>query len=198
MWSKSAESVCDLIRKGCEKYSDGVMLWGGITSVGLIPRRAPIYFKKWLTKHCKSIRKEKATLDNVIYAHFIEHEVVPVCVRDLEHELSNYAWQDDTDTKHRTPHVLEKVLEFFPNRLIVEGEAAKLVDVWPIEHVWGIIKEKINGVDFKNVKELKARINKIWRSITAEDCEKYMTNIPNKLKAVIEIEGEQIFKNDYS
>ena len=63
---------------------------------------------------------------------------------------------------------------------------------------WGIIKEKINGMNFKNVKELKAKKNKIWRLIIAENCKRYMSNIHNNLKYMIEIEGYEIFKRDYS
>jgi len=37
--------------------------------------------------------------------------------------------------------------------------------IWPIENVWGYIKEKIDECAVKNITELKRRIVRIWNTI---------------------------------
>ena len=184
--------------RGDEKYSPGVMLFGGITSEGLVPRNEPIFFTEWLSKHCKKIKKEKKTLDNRIYADFIKKTFAQRLRRDLNDDLSEYIWQDDGDKKHRTRHVLETLKGVFSQRIDVQHQADKMADVWVIENVWGIIAEKLRGKTFSDMASLKRSIRKSWREIDQEMCTKMMTSIPSRLKAVIRRKGEQIHKNDYS
>ena len=191
------EAIKIAANKGYEKYSKGLMLFGGITSEGLLPRNKPIFFTEWLHKKCAEIGKEKKTLDNKIYASFIKDKFVPTLERDLEHILSDYIWQDDCDKKHRTQHVLSELNSVFKQRIDPKKQCAKLADVYPIENVWGIIYEKLRGQEFDSIDELKRFITKIWRQIDAELCQKMMRSIPYRLKAVIDNKGEQIDKYDY-
>ena len=72
-----------------------------------------------------------------------------------------------------------------------------MADIWPIENVWGILRQKLGTEEFVNVKELKKRIIKEWQNFTPELCTKLMSSIGRRLKAVIKKEGNQVVKKDY-
>ncbi len=101
-------------------------------------------------------------------------------------------FQDDADTKHRTQYVLEIIDELFIGRILPEEGDAKFADVWPIEKVWEILKEKVRGEQFSNFEQLKTRVNKEWKKITSDDCKRMIDDIPKKLSDVIKNSGEQI------
>ncbi len=55
---------------------------------------------------------------------------------------------------------LDAVKRVFVNRIEPVDCAAKLADVWPIENVWGILKEKLRGREYNDIEELKNDIKK--------------------------------------
>eukprot|EP01083_Nonionella_stella_P177977 627282_1 len=183
--------------KGCIKYGKGVMLWGAITAKGLIPRDEPVYFREWLKNECRKIGKPKNTLDNTLYAQFIRNDVKEACERDLDGDLSDWIWQDDTDSKHRTKKVLADVDTVFENRIDAVRQSPKLADIWPIENIWGAIKEKLGHEEFDSIEELKEQINTIWRSFDENVCGRMMNSIPLRMKACIAKKGEQVFRQDW-
>ena len=187
-----------ILDKGHEKYSPGTMCFGGITAEGLVPRNGPIFMDQMLKKKCKKFNKEKKTLDNRIYADMIKLDFRRILERDLIHDLSHYIWQDDGDKKHRTAHVLETLNGVFAQRVDVKTQSDKMADVWPIENVWGMIYSMLEDKEFANLDALKRAIRKVWREITPEQCKKMMESIPRRLQAVIDRDGEQIHKKDYS
>ncbi len=49
MWAEEGEEIkADLINAQTDKFQKGVILWGAISSQGLIPSRGPINITKWL------------------------------------------------------------------------------------------------------------------------------------------------------
>jgi hypothetical protein len=48
----------------------------------------------------------------------------------------------------------------FIDRILPEEGDAKFADVWLIEKVWEIFKEKVRGEQFSNSEQLKSRVNK--------------------------------------
>ena len=163
-----------------------------ICSKGLIPKSGPINFTKWLDGQKESGSRGKLYMIGELYAKFIRTKVVPA-IRNVVGDLDNIFFQDDQDTKHRTQVAIDAVNEFFLQRISPEDCDAKLADCWPIERVWGILKEKLRGKTFQNQTALVRCINKEWNEISAELCKNMMNKIPDSLLKVIENEGEQIF-----
>ena len=60
-------------------------------------------------------------------------------------DLQEIIFHDDQDQKQRTQMALEAVNDVFVNRIDLKDCAAKLADYWPIENVWGILKERLRG-----------------------------------------------------
>ncbi|CAF4197363.1 unnamed protein product, partial [Rotaria sp. Silwood2] len=86
-----------------------------------------------------------------------------VCRRDL-------IFQDDSKSKQRTKIIERIVDELFDHRILPEEDDAKFADVWPIENVWGILKEKVREKLFPSFEQLKMRLNKEWKKIAYDDC----------------------------
>ena len=81
-----------VVNKGFEKYSNGIMSFGAITSEGLVPRDAPVFLPNgW----CQNVEK----LDNKLY-------FAPILEGDLSGSLAEYIWEDDCVSKHRTKQVI--------------------------------------------------------------------------------------------
>ena len=55
------EDIKVISNKWHEKYNKGFMLFGGISSEGLLPRDKPVFFTEWLHNKCEEIGKEKKT-----------------------------------------------------------------------------------------------------------------------------------------
>ena len=181
-----------------EKYSAGVMIWGGITGDGLFPTNSPIFFSDWLKKECKRKKKKKITMDGAIYFTFLKNVVFPQMEIDLGYDcFEKYLWQDDPDTKHRMTHVMNLIEEKFDERVNAAAQSSKMSDVWPIENVWGMVREGLGSKEFRNVKKLKKAIVKEWTKITPDQCARMMTSIPRRLKAVMKCNGQQINKGMY-
>ena len=137
-------------------------------------------------------------MDNKVYTSFISDIVVPNLKKEFGNDFaSKLVWQDDGDSKHRTKHVQQTIEKYFAQRIPIKQQAAKMADIWPIENVWGILREKLSGNDCENVVKLKKQIMKKWQSFTPELCHKLMSSIGRRLKAVIKKNGEQVVKKDY-
>ena len=127
----------------------------------------------------------------------IENKIAPA-VRRL-YPRNNAVWQDDGATIHRTKLALQTVEQNFTSRVPIEQQAPKMADIWPIENVWGIIKQDLNGKDLQNVEQLRVAIRASWRRISEDKalCARLISSIPKRLRAVISKKGNQVFKEDY-
>lgn len=197
IWSRSKASIpIELQTIGQEKFSPGVLLYGGLSSRGLIPRNSSIFVDEWLKRECRKINKERMTMDRFLYIKLIEEELKPH-IDDLYDDVS-VIWQDDADPKHRSRYALDQIEEMFHERIEPEEQASKMSDIRPVENLWAYIKEKLEEEEFSNLSSLKQRIVTIWKSITPAMCSKWINSIPKRLQALIEKKGFSINKQDYN
>lgn len=190
VWSESrldADNFGGLV--GVEKYSPGAMLWGAISWRGLIPHNAPVFVDDFLRDNFQFVRGEKKTVDGNRYIILLRN-IASQAVFRLYPE-GDAIWQDDGATIHRTAAVLDEVRNLFRERIPSEIQCAKFDDCWPIENVWGIIKERIGH------QELKTRICEIWRGVSRRTCRALIMSLPKRCRKVIVMEGRRLTRDDY-
>ena len=130
-----------------------------------------------------------------LYSLFLRERCISAVKNVVGNDLDHAIWQDDQDKKHRMENPMNVIKEFFVERIEPEDGDAKLADVYPIESIWGILKEKVRGKQFKNEKSLIQCINKEWRLITPSKCETMIDNIPKRLWKVIKNKWNQIYEH---
>ena len=79
-----------------------------------------------------------------------------------------------------------------------EFQAPKIAYIWPIENVWTIENQNLDGKMVFKIAELRAGIRACWRRISNSKilCNDLISSIPERLKAVMKHKGNQIFKKD--
>src|SRR5438034_7177208 len=51
VWAKKRSDAGNILKNQEEKFSPGVMLWGGVTARGLIPQNAPVFCDEFLDEY---------------------------------------------------------------------------------------------------------------------------------------------------
>ena len=179
VWSSSESTIPFALQSvDKKKYSPGVLLYGAISSRGLIPPSPLIFIDDWLTVECQKINKKKRTMDRFLYVKLVKQ--LKVHIDPLYNDV-HVIWQDDGDSKHRSYYAIEKISEIFDDRINPEEQSDKMADIWPIENIWSIIKEKLKREEIQNVSMLKRKIVKIWKTITPTMCSNLINFIPRRL-----------------
>ena len=90
-----------------------------------------------------------------LYSEFLTEEVAPAIYEVFKSHSVTPIFQDDQDNKHRMAIVKDTVADLFDERIEPEIGDAKFANVWPIEKVWGAIKEKLRGEEFNSELDLE-------------------------------------------
>ena len=188
IWAQSRDAAGDKLDCKEEKYSLGEMIWGGVSWRGLVPSDRPIFMSEFY----KDYNPVPKTVNGNMYADLVRNYAAPA-VQELYPEGNAY-WQDDPATIHRCEAALTAVSESFDLRLDFTKQCPKFSDVWPIENVWGIVKERVAKRKCENLTQLKREITRVWRVIDSDKAlqGKLMKSIPKRCKAVIQARGDQI------
>ena len=164
-----------------ERFERGFMLWGGLTSKGLIPA-APLFLDEFLDEY-EWRKGETKTMNGSRYIDLLRNVAIPAIEPLFPND--DYIFQDDTSRIHRTPAVIKFVEENIPERIDVNDQAAKMDDVWPIENLWSIIRQELNKYQFDSLDDVKEKIIDIWENFSEEKCMKMIKSIPKRLKAIV-------------
>ena len=62
-------------------------------------------------------------------------------------------------------------------------------DLNPIEHLWGIIKRKVEVHKISNICQLRDVVMEEWKSIPVATCEALVNSMPRRVKAVLDNDG---------
>lgn len=195
IWSKSMEDAGDLLEYKQEKFDDSFMVWGGLSLKGLIPSSAPVFVCDLKKEWGKQGNVVGRGVNSPMYAYMVEKSAVPA----VQKLYGNRAvWQDDPATIHRTPVALE-ACSAFKSRIPHDLQAPKMADIWPIENVWAILKDRVKAKEPKSKAQLKKVITQVWRDMDRDKnmCKRLISSIPQRLQAVIDVGGRQITKADY-
>ena len=76
---------------------------------------------------------------------FVEEQMTPAVQTAFETTHLQPIYQDDHDSKQRIAFAMTTIDSLFDERIRPENGDRKFADVWPIERMWSVIKEKIRG-----------------------------------------------------
>ncbi len=62
-------------------------------------------------------------------------------------------------------------------------------DLNPIEHLWGILKQKVEERKFSNIHQLRDVVMEEWKRTPVATCEALVNSMPKRVKAVLENNG---------
>ncbi len=64
-------------------------------------------------------------------------------------------------------------------------------DLNPIEHLWGILKQKVEERKVSNIHQLRDVVMEKWKSTLVATCEALVNSMPKRIMAVLENNGGQ-------
>jgi hypothetical protein len=153
------------------KHSGGsLMVWGCMTAEGV----------GYLTKI-------DAGLDAELYCRILDDELMQtVAYYGLDRE--KMLFQHDNDPKHKA-RITTKWLE--DHNITVLKWPAQSPDLNPIEHLWELLKRRLNAYDTAptGMLELWERVETEWERISKEDCLHLIESMPRRIHAVIKARG---------
>ena len=195
VWIEKGEEVeGDLLNAQADKFPNGLIFWGAISSQGLIPSNASINVTEWLKQQRTSAKgkRKRIYLTGELYAKFLKEQAAPAIKAVFRKSKLHPIFQDDQDRKQRTQLVMETVDNIFADRAQPSDADAKFADLWRIENVWGALKENIRGKVFSTSLELENAVSKEWRKFSIQKCAQMMDEMPNRLRLIIEKNGEHV------
>ena len=111
VWATGRDQAGDKLESREEKYSVGVMIWGGVSWRGLVPSDRPVFMDEFY----KNYNPAPKTVSGIMYADLVKDYASPA-VKKLYPDGSAI-WQDDPATIHRCRAALEAVEDQFSRRL---------------------------------------------------------------------------------
>ncbi|CAF2409311.1 unnamed protein product [Rotaria sp. Silwood2] len=145
VWAEEGEEIeAGLIDVQTDKFQRGVIFWGAISSQGLIPSHGPNNVSDWLEQQrpLNSDRRKRVYLTNQLYEKFLKQKAAPAIKKAFRKPKLDPIFQDDQDRKHRTSLVRNTVAQLFNERIEPADGDTKFADVWRIENIWGVLREK--------------------------------------------------------
>jgi len=103
-------------------------------------------------------------------------------------DRATHYFQQDNDSKHSSK-LVQKWLE--KQEFEVLDWPPQSPDLNPIEHLWAWMKIRLNRFDTppSGMLELWDRVQDIWNEFTAEECQRLVATMPDRIQAVLDAEG---------
>ena len=124
----------------------------------------------------------EGSMNSNMYCEILKQSMIP-SLQKLGHRA---VFQQDNDPKHtsKTTTALLKRL-----RVKVMDWPSMSPDLNPIEHLWGILKRKMEVRKVSNIRQLRDVVIAEWKSIPVATCEAMVNSMPRRVKAVLDNDG---------
>ena len=119
-------------------------------------------------------------MNSNMYCEILQQSMIP----SLQKLGSWTVFQRDNDPKHpsKTTIALLKRL-----RVKVMDWPNMSPDLNPIEHLWGILKRKVEVCKVPNICQFCDVVMEEWKSIPVSTCEALVNSMPRRVKAVLDM-----------
>ena len=124
----------------------------------------------------------EGNMNSNMYCEMLQQSMIP----SLQKLGSRAVFQHVNDSKHisKTTTALLKRL-----RVKVMDWPSMSSNLNPIEHLWGILKRKVEVCKVSNICHLRDVIMEEWKSIPVATCEALVNSMPRRVKAVLDNDG---------
>ena len=163
------------VKETVKHGGESIQVWSAISAAG----------PGWLCKIDDRMDKE-------LYLQILKDELqqtMEYTAETMGLRLDQLTFQHDNDSKH-TAKVVQAYLQQQPYEVLVWPSHSP--DLNPIEHMWALLKRKLNEYDTppSGINELFERITDVWyNKITKEDCLAVIDSMPDRIRAVIKANG---------
>jgi hypothetical protein len=154
------------------KHGGGsIMIWGCMTAFGV--------------GHMCQIQ---GTLVQDLYIEILEDCLLKT-IKYYKMKSKDTIFQQDNDPKHSAGRVQEWLKRKKFEKL---SWPAQSPDINPIEHLWAIIKRKLNEYEQppNGMIQLWERIENIWNDIDEDICMNLIESMPRRIEAVLKAKGK--------
>ena len=117
-----------------------------------------------------------------MYCEILQQSMIP----SLQKLGSRAVFQHDNDPKHTSKTTIALLKRL---RVKVIDWPSMSPDLNPIEHLWGILKRKVEVRKVSNICQLRDVIMEEWKSIPVATCEAHLKSMPRRVKAVLDNGG---------
>lgn len=149
------------------KYGGGsMMIWGCFSASGV----GPIF---WV----------EGKMTAADYLDILQNQMLPFAEEEMP---LKWEFMQDNDPKHSARSVKSW---FQQNKVPVMEWPSQSPDLNPIEHLWGILKNKIGAFKAKNKHALWDKVQATWYSISPDICANLVGSMKRRCQEVIKMKG---------
>ena len=112
-----------------------------------------------------------------MYCEILQQDMIP-SLQKLGHRA---VFQHEKDPKYTSKTTTEEVK--------VMDWPSMSPDLNPKEHLWGILKRKMEVRKVSNVRQLRDVVMEEWKSIPVATCESLVNSMPRRVKVVLDNDG---------
>ncbi len=128
------------------------------------------------------LRFIEGNMDSNMYCDTLKQKMVP----SLQKLGRTAVFHHNNDPKHTA-----KITTAFLMKLKVKVMEwpSMSPDLNPIEHMWGILKRKVEKHHVSNIQQLQDVIMEEWKRMPATTCAALVNSMPRRIKAVLDNNG---------
>lgn len=166
VWRRPDEQYQDKCVIPTVKHGGGsVLVWGCMSAAGT-----------------GELRFIDGIMNSTMYCEILKEKMLP-SLRKLGRKA---VFQHDNDPKHTS----KQTAAFLKKQKVKVMEWPSMSpDLNPIEHLWGILKRKVESRHVSNIQQLREIIADEWQNIPAETCVNLVNSMPSRIDAVIKNNG---------
>ena len=166
VWRRPVEEYKDKCVMPTVKHGGGnVMVWGCMSAAGV----GELYFIE-------------GNINSNMYCEILQQSMIPY----LQKLGSRAVFQHDNDPKYTSKKAIALLKRL---RVKVMDWPSVSPDLNPIEHLWGILKRKVEVCKVSNICQLRDVVMEEWKSIPVAACEALVNSMPRRVKAVLDNDG---------
>ena len=163
MWWRPGEEYKDKCVMPTLKQGGGnVMVWGCMSAAGV----GELHFIE-------------GNMNSNMYCEILQQSMIP-SFHKLGYRTVFQHYNDPKHTSKMTTALLKRL------RVKMMDWPSMSPDLNPIEHLWGILKRKVEVRKVLNIRQLYDVVMEEWKSIPVATCEALVNSMPRRVKAVLD------------